>query len=44
MKDADELDMHLAHTLAYQRDPDLWEEEMRNDAQRYLAECGNDEK
>ena len=38
MTHADELDLHLSHKLAYQLDPDLWEEEMKYDARHYLTE------
>ena len=39
---ADELDQHLAHKTARQLDPDLWEEEMKYDMQRYLMEQGEE--
>lgn len=42
MRDADELDLHLSHKMAYQLDPDLWQEEMKYDARRYLTEQGEE--
>ncbi len=44
MRDADELDQHLNHKMLFQLDPDLWEEEMKYDARRYLMEQGDEDE